>query len=123
MNKLIRVPAVLMLLSAGGCAQTRVVNTAQVYDPVASLQEYTQRADAVTLSAGNAQEVNSRIQVIDPWPRYAGNTRITANGQRMAGAIERYRDVSKLRQAPAPLPLQATSSVTSGGSAPATAGQ
>ena len=48
--------AVLTLLLASGCAQTPhsvAVNPAQ---------EYLQRSDKVTLSAGNAKEVNSEIQ-------------------------------------------------------------
>jgi hypothetical protein len=92
MTKFVRVSVSLFIASfAGACASTNVVNTAQVYDPVDSIQQYTQRADTVTLSAGNAQEVNSRIHTIDPWPRNVGNTRITGNGQRMADAVYRYR--------------------------------
>jgi hypothetical protein len=106
MKKLLRGLALLMSLAVGGC-----------YHVIDSVQEYTQRADAGTLSAGDAQEVNSRIQMIDPWPKYVGDTRIAANGERMAGAAERYRDVSKLRQAPQPLPLVSTGgSASAGGS-------
>jgi hypothetical protein len=96
--------AVLTLLLASGCAQTPhsvAVNPAQ---------EYLQRSDKVTLSAGNAKEVNSEIQVIDPWPRYVGNTDIPGNGERMAGAVERYRDVSKQNRGPQPLPTVGTTS-------------
>ena len=106
--------ALFALLSVGGCA-TYVVPTHQIYDPVAGVQEYTQRADTVTLSAGNAQDVNTRVQEIDPWPRYVGNKRIAADGQRMAGAVERYRDVSKQRQGPRPLPLVSSTQGASGG--------
>jgi hypothetical protein len=106
--------ALLALLGLGGCA-TYVVPTAQIYDPVAGVQEYTQRTDTVTLSAGNAQDVNTRVQEIDPWPRYVGNKRIVADGQRMAGAVERYRDVSKQRQGPRPLPLVSSTQGASGG--------
>ena len=124
MTKLISIPALIVLLSAAGCAPTNVVNTAQVYNPVDSVQEYTERTDRIALSAGNAQEVNTRIQEIDPWPKYVGDKRIPANGERMAGAVERYRDVSKQRQEPRPLPLQQTSSGGSaGGSAGGTGGQ
>ena len=66
-------------------------------------EQYFQRKDTVTLGAGNAKEVNSATHVIDPWPRYVGNTRIPGNGERMAGAVERYRDVSKLPRAPKPV--------------------
>ena len=32
---------------------------------------------------------------LDPWPRASANRRIPANGERMAGAYERYRNVDK----------------------------
>jgi hypothetical protein len=104
MTKLEKYLAVLILLLVGGCAQTPhsvAVNPAQ---------EYLQRSDKITLSAGNAKEVNSNIQVIDPWPRYVGNTRIPGNGERMAGAVERYRDVSKQSRGPQLLPTVGTTS-------------
>ena len=116
MTKLAKGSAVLlMVFSAGGCAPTNVVPSAQIYNPVDSVQEYTQRSDTITLSAGNAQDVNTRVQEIDPWPRYVGNKRIAANGARMAGAVERYRDVSKQRQAPQILPLGSTGMSSGGG--------
>ena len=90
--------------------QTNTVYPVQVYNPVDSFQEYTQRADRITLSAGNAQEVNTRIHVIDPWPRYVGNTRIAANGNRMADAAYRYRCGKAGR---APIPVAATGGAVS----------
>jgi hypothetical protein len=123
MRKFIPVAALLMLLSGGGCAPTNVVNTAQIYNPVDSVQEYTQRSDKIALSAGNAQDVNTRIQEIDPWPRYVGDKQIAANGERMAGAVERYRDVSKLKQTPTPLPLLSTGSSGGGGGGGGAGGQ
>ena len=66
-------------------------------------EEYFQRKDTVTLGAGDAKAVNSATHVIDPWPRHVGNTRIPGNGERMTGAVERYRDVSKLPRAPKPI--------------------
>jgi hypothetical protein len=69
-------------------------------DPVS---QYLQRSDKITLSAGNAKEVNAATHVIDPWPPYVGNRRIPGNGERMAGAVERYRDVSKIPLAPRPI--------------------
>jgi hypothetical protein len=113
MKNLIRVPAVLMLLSAGGCMQTAPVATVQVYNPVDSYQQYVQRSDKVTLSAGNAQEVNTRIQEIDPWPRNVGNTRIAVDGDRMADAVWRYRCG---KPAPEPLPVEGTTNTSMGGS-------
>jgi hypothetical protein len=69
-------------------------------DPFA---QYVHRSDKITLSAGNASAVNTATHVIDPWPRYVGNRRIPGNGERMAGAVERYRDVSKIPFAPRPI--------------------
>lgn len=66
-------------------------------------EQYFARKNGVTLGAGNAKSVNSATHIIDPWPRYVGNARIPANGQRMSGAVERYRDVSKLPEAPRPI--------------------
>ena len=65
--------------------------------------QYLQRVDAVTVGAGDAKEVNSATQVIDPWPRNVRDRRIPANGQRMSAAIQRYQDVRKLREAPPPI--------------------
>ena len=86
-----------------------------IYDDFAA--PYLQRIDSISPGAGNANAVNSAIHVIDPWPRYSGNRHIPANGERMVGAVERYRDVSKLPQAPQPLAPVAieASGLSSGG--------
>ena len=91
MRTLIPASALLILLAVGGCAPTDVVNSMQIYDPVDAVQQYTQRADKVTLTAGNAQEVNTRTHEIDPWPRNVGDRRIAVNGEKMADAVYRYR--------------------------------
>ena len=57
-------------------------------DPFA---QYFERKDTIVSGAGDARDVNAATQIIDPWPRYVGNRRIPANGERMSGAIERYR--------------------------------
>jgi len=64
---------------------------------------YVQRNEGVTRDAGDAAAANAATHVIDPWPPSAGQRRIPANGERMTGAIERYRDVRKLPQTPAPI--------------------
>jgi len=53
--------------------------------------QYLHRSDTVTLSAGNAKEVNAATHVIDPWPRRVAHRRIRANGERMVGAVQRYK--------------------------------
>jgi hypothetical protein len=64
---------------------------------------YGQRVEGVTRDAGNARDVNAATHVIDPWPRHVGNRRIPANGERMTGAVTRYRDVRRLPLTPAPI--------------------
>jgi uncharacterized membrane protein YgcG len=83
---------------------------------------YLQRFDGIQPGAGDAKEVNAATHVIDPWPPYVGNRHIPGNGERMANAVRRYRDVSKLPCAPPPMaPVQIeikgfTGSGVSGGS-------
>jgi hypothetical protein len=64
---------------------------------------YVQRTQTITLAAGNAKEANAAIQTIDPWPAYVYNTRIPGDGSRMADAVVRYEDVSKIPNAPKPI--------------------
>src|SRR5260221_9023409 len=76
-------------------------------DPAA---QYLQRSNKITLSAGNAKEVNAATHVIDPWPPYVGNRRIPGNGARLAGdgtdknpgVVKRYESGNKL---PPPPPM------------------
>ena len=57
-------------------------------DPAA---QYFERKDTIVSGAGDAGNVNAATHIIDPWPRYVGNRRIPANGERMSRAVERYR--------------------------------
>jgi hypothetical protein len=66
-------------------------------------EQYLARKNGVTVGAGNAKEINSATHVGDPWPWYARHTRLPGTGERMSGAVERYRDVSKLPNAPRPI--------------------
>ncbi len=61
------------------------------------------RSQTITLSAGNAPKSNEAIQVIDPWPRYVYDTHIPGDGQRLAAAVDRYKDVSLLSKAAKPI--------------------
>jgi hypothetical protein len=113
MKKLTQILAGLMVLTAGGCAQysSLPVTTYQWYNPADAVQPYVQRADKVTLTAGNAEEVNTRIQETDPWPPNVGNTRIAADGKRMADAVYRYGCNAS---APPAAPLGATTTTVGG---------
>lgn len=79
---------------------------------------YLQRTDKIFAGAGDAKDVNAATHMVDPWPRYVGNRRIPANGERMVGAITRYRDTTKLPLAPPPIvPIGISTSGFSGGNA------
>jgi hypothetical protein len=52
---------------------------------------YYDRRDTVSLAAGDAVATNKVTHTIDPWPPYAANDRIAANGQLMQSAQDRYK--------------------------------
>jgi hypothetical protein len=76
------IAAAALAAACGGC-------WAGVYDNPAA--EYLHRSDTITLSAGNAKNVNAMTHIIDPWPRHVANRRIPGDGGRIAHAIERYK--------------------------------
>jgi len=83
MTRFIRTVSGLALAAAtGGC-------WGGVYESPAA--QYLHRTDTITLSAGNAKEINAAIHTIDPWPRRVADRRIPANGDRMSNAIQHYR--------------------------------
>jgi len=77
-------PLALLLAAGtlGGCAN------GNAYDP----HGYLDRRDSIELTAGDANASNIAVQMVDPWPRTAGNKAIAYNGQRMQAAVERYRN-------------------------------
>jgi hypothetical protein len=73
-NKTVRALALVAVLAAlGGCS------------------EYTDRRDTIALSGGNAVASDTVTQMVDPWPAYSGDRNIAFNGQKMQGAVQRYR--------------------------------
>jgi hypothetical protein len=78
-----RLTALSIAAGALGACQT-----GQVYDP----HGYLERRDSIELSAGDANASNIAVQMVDPWPKTAGNKNIAFNGQRMQAAVERYRN-------------------------------
>jgi hypothetical protein len=54
------------------------------------VDRYAQRADTITMSAGDAKEVNARAHMVTPWPREVGDRRIPAQGERVERAMNRY---------------------------------
>jgi hypothetical protein len=78
----------LILVSIAALAVSGCANNTGVYDP----HGYLDRRDSIELSAGDANANNIAIQMVDPWPRYAGNKNFAYNGQRAQAAVERYRN-------------------------------
>jgi hypothetical protein len=74
--------AAALAAACGGC-------WSGVYENPAA--EYLHRSDTITLSAGNAKDVNAMTHIIDPWPRHVADRRIPGHGERMARAMERYK--------------------------------
>src|SRR3954452_1326942 len=65
------------------------------------MDRYFQRSDTLTLSAGDAKQVNAVTHTIHPWPSYVGDRRIAYQAGRTQGAIVRYRSGAQPRD---PLP-------------------
>ena len=59
------------------------------------MDRYFQRSDTITLSAGNAKEVNAITHTINPWPPGVGDRRIVSDGRRAVGAVERYGNTQR----------------------------
>lgn len=53
--------------------------------------EYIDRRENVSISAGDSVARNKAIHIIDPWPTRSFDARLPANGARMQRAIETYR--------------------------------
>lgn len=54
------------------------------------VDRYFQRSDTITMSAGDAKQVNAVTHTITPWPRYVGDTRIATDARRTGAAVTRY---------------------------------
>jgi len=85
-------------------------------------EPYLQRIEGVTAGAGNAKDVNAVTHAIDPWPPYVANRRIPANGERITGAVDRYRR-GRLQFTPPPIaPIYETTEVKATGAGATGAG-
>jgi hypothetical protein len=52
---------------------------------------YYDRRETIALGADDHVGTNRVAQIIDPWPRYVDKRDIAFNGEKMQGAVERYR--------------------------------
>jgi hypothetical protein len=76
------ITAMLAALAVGGCSGLWGND---------EFERYSQRNDAITMSAGDAKEVNAATHMYHPWPRGVENRQIATDGPRMQRALERYR--------------------------------
>lgn len=51
---------------------------------------YVQRSDTITMSAGDAKQVNAVAQTIHPWSPYVNNPRLAYDARRAGSAVTRY---------------------------------
>jgi hypothetical protein len=58
---------------------------------------YFDRRETVVPYAGDAKAINQVTMMVDPWPPYSANRNIAFNGERMQGAVERYRTHNVIR--------------------------
>ncbi|WP_029586037.1 hypothetical protein [Bradyrhizobium sp. URHD0069] len=54
------------------------------------MERYYQRSDTITLSAGDAKQVNAVTHTINPWPPGVGDRRIVSDARRAGSAVTRY---------------------------------
>lgn len=58
---------------------------------------YFDRRETVVPYAGDAKAINQVTMMVDPWPPHSANRNIAFNGERMQGAVERYRTRNVIR--------------------------
>jgi hypothetical protein len=73
-------------LAVAGCSSTVGFD--------APFADYLQRTALVSTAGGDAQAANIASQTATPWPRYANDTNIPADGARIAKVITRYESGS-----------------------------
>ena len=76
------IAALAASVAVAGCSSTVGID-----DP---FPDYLQRTALVSTTGGDAQAANIAMQTPTPWPRYANDTNIPANGARLVKAITRY---------------------------------
>jgi hypothetical protein len=54
-------------------------------------QRYVQRSDRMTMTGGDAKEVNAMAHIPTPWPRGVNDRRIVSDSEHMQRALDRYR--------------------------------
>ena len=82
----LRLLIVVAALSLGGCYGLAGDD---------EMSRYLQRSDSITMSAGDAKQVNAVTHTINPWPRYVQDRRIATDARRTTGAVQRYSTTTR----------------------------
>ena len=82
----LRLLIILAALSLGGCWGLAGDD---------EMSRYLQRSDTMTMSAGDAKQVNAVTHTINPWPRYVQDRRIATDARRATGAVQRYSTTTR----------------------------
>jgi len=80
--------AILRLVMFGGCWWWAQCDGLWGND---EFQRYVMRSDRMTMTSGDAKEVNAMAHIPTPWPRGVNDRRILADSAHMQRALERYR--------------------------------
>src|SRR6516164_9100349 len=59
------------------------------------MDRYFQRSETITMSAGDAKQVNAVTHTIHPWPYYVGDRRIATDARRTSAAVTRYTTTTR----------------------------
>jgi hypothetical protein len=81
-----RLLAIFATLSLGGCYGL------YGHDEV---DRYFQRSDTITMSAGDAKQVNAVTHTINPWPRNVADRRLAYDARRVGAAVTRYGNTTQ----------------------------
>lgn len=92
------ITAIIRLLMLGGCWWWWECNGLWGND---EFQRYAQRSDRMTMTSGDAKEVNAMAHIPTPWPRGVNDRRIVADSAHMQHALDWYR---RSARRPDPMP-------------------
>jgi hypothetical protein len=59
------------------------------------VDRHFQRSDTITMTAGDAKQVNAVTHTIHPWPRNVSNRRIAYDARRVGAAVTRYGNTQR----------------------------
>jgi hypothetical protein len=92
------IAAILRLVMFGGCWWWWECSGLWGDD---EFQHYVQRSDRMTMSSGDAKEVNAMAHIPTPWPRGVNDRRIVSDSAHMQRTLEWYR---RSARRPDPMP-------------------